>query len=49
MLTSSEIREQALSDLELLKDVVDFKMKFYPVGWAHYETAVTGSLKLIAS
>jgi hypothetical protein len=49
MLASSEIREQALSDLELLKDVVSFKMKFYPVGWAHYETAVPGSLKLIPS
>ncbi len=49
MLASSEIREQALSDLELLKDVVDFKKKFYPVGWAHYETAVPGSLKLIPS
>ena len=47
MLASSEIRNQALSDLELLKDVVDFKKKFYPVGWAHYESAVPGSLKLI--
>ncbi|MBI9093978.1 MAG: nucleotidyl transferase AbiEii/AbiGii toxin family protein [Sphaerochaeta sp.] len=47
MLAQSEIKREALSDLDLLKDVVDFKMKFYPVGWAHYETAVPGSLKLI--
>ncbi|NBK21443.1 MAG: nucleotidyl transferase AbiEii/AbiGii toxin family protein [Spirochaetia bacterium] len=47
MLAHSEIRNQALCDLELLQDVVNFKMKFYPVGWAHYETAVPGSLKLI--
>lgn len=38
-----------MSDPGLLKDVVEFKMKFYPVGWAHYETAVPGSLKLIPS
>lgn len=49
MLASSEIRDQALSDLELLNDVVNFKKKFYPVGWAHYETAVPGSLQLIPS
>jgi hypothetical protein len=47
MLARSGIRDQALSDLGLLKDVVDFKEKFYPVGWAHYETAVPGSLQLL--
>ncbi len=47
MLARSEIRDQALSDPDLLKDVVDFKMKFYPGGWAHYDTAILGSLKLI--
>ncbi len=47
MLAHSDIKMQALSDQGLLKEVVDFKMKFYPVGWAHYETAVPGSLKLI--
>lgn len=47
MLASSEIRKQALSDLPLLRDVVEFKRKFYPVGWAHYDTAVPGSLQLI--
>jgi hypothetical protein len=49
MLAQSEIRNQALSDLDLLRDVVDFKMKFYPVGWAHYEMAVPSSLRLIPS
>ncbi len=47
MLARSEIRDQALSDLGLLKDVVVFKEKFYPVSWAHYETAVPGLLQLI--
>ncbi|MCF7946788.1 MAG: nucleotidyl transferase AbiEii/AbiGii toxin family protein [Spirochaetia bacterium] len=49
MLARSEIRDQALSDVELLKDVVVFKKKFYPVGWAHYETAIPGSLQLTPS
>ncbi len=47
MLARSEIKDQALSDLELLKDVVEFKTKFYPANWAHYDTAHPGSLKLI--
>lgn len=47
MLAGSDIKRQALSDYGLLKEVVDFKMKFYPVRWAHYETALPGSLKLI--
>ncbi len=37
----------ALARLNLLKTVVDFKMKFYPRKWAKYEEAIPGSLKLI--
>ena len=47
MLAHSEIKTCALADRDLLKEVIDFKKKFYPVRWAHYETAVPGSFKLI--
>ena len=30
-----------------MKRVTDFKMKFYPRKWAHYELAVPGTLKLL--
>ena len=36
-------------DLDLLKDVVAFKKKFYRCPWAKYEEAVPGSVKLIPS
>ena len=32
---------------DLLKKVVDFKMKFYPRAWAKYPEAVPGTLKLL--
>lgn len=43
----SEVKESAYRDLNLLKRVTDFKMKFYPRKWAHYELAVPGTLKLV--
>lgn len=43
----SDIKESAYNDLELLKKVTDFKMKFYPRKWAHYELAAPGTLKLL--
>ena len=43
----SPVKEVAFSRLDLLKKVVDFKMKFYPRGWAKYPEAVPGTLKLI--
>lgn len=43
----SDYKVEALNQLDLLKKVVDFKMKFYPRGWAHYEDAKPGTLKLI--
>jgi hypothetical protein len=46
-LASSPIRASAIADLKLLRDVVAFKQRFYPCGWAKYEDAVPGSLKLI--
>lgn len=46
-LSKSSIKDSALSHAELLKTVVNFKMKFYPRAWARYQEAVPGTLKLI--
>lgn len=43
----SESKKDAFSQLDLLKRVVEFKMKFYPRKWAHYEDAKPGTLKLV--
>ena len=47
MLASSSIKNNALDDISLLRDVVEFKQKFYPRNWAKYEECLTGNLKLI--
>lgn len=47
MMAKSEVKDEALSDLLLLEKVVEFKQKFYPRGWAKYEDAKPGSLKLL--
>ena len=41
------VKDTAFARLELLKKVVDFKMKFYPRAWAKYPEAVPGTLKLV--
>jgi hypothetical protein len=41
------IRNQALAKLELLQEVVRFKMRFYRCPWAMYEEARPGSLRLL--
>ena len=38
---------EALKQPDLLKRVVEHKMVFFRSGWAHYETAVPGTFKLI--
>ncbi|MBF0266181.1 MAG: nucleotidyl transferase AbiEii/AbiGii toxin family protein [Gammaproteobacteria bacterium] len=43
----STIKEEALSDLKLLEEVVQFKQRFYPASWANYQSAMPGSFKLI--
>ena len=40
------VKTQALSSIDLLKDVVDFKQRFYPRGWARYDEAREGILHL---
>lgn len=49
LMAKSDVRETALADIGQLKDVVAFKMRFYPSGWAQYATALPGSLKLMPS
>lgn len=39
----------ALNDMKMLKEVVEFKQRFYPSSWANYETAVAGTFKLSPS
>jgi hypothetical protein len=43
----SSTKSAALADLGLLHDVVEFKKRFYPRGWAKYDLATPGSLKLV--
>lgn len=39
----------ALNDMTMMQQVVEFKQRFYPSSWAHYETAVAGTFKLSPS
>ncbi|MEG1847647.1 MAG: nucleotidyl transferase AbiEii/AbiGii toxin family protein [Lachnospiraceae bacterium] len=43
----SENKKPAFEDIDLLRRVVEFKMKFYPRKWAQYEKAVPGTMKLV--
>ena len=47
MLAQSPVRGEALADLALLDQVVRHKETFYPSGWARYDLARTGSLRLV--
>lgn len=47
MLAQSDIRKEALADMQLLADVVKHKEIFYPSGWARYDLAKAGSLRLL--
>ena len=46
-MAKSEVRQTAFEQIERLKKVVDFKMKFYPRAWAKYSDAKPGTLRLI--
>ena len=43
----SFVKEQALSDIDLLRDVVERKDKLYHCPWARYEECVTGNIHLL--
>jgi hypothetical protein len=47
MLAQSPVRAEALADLALLDQVVRHKETFYPSGWARYDLARVGSLRLV--
>lgn len=46
-MAQSEVKNEALTDLKLLKDVVAFKQKFYRSPWAKYENAQVGTFQLL--
>ncbi len=41
------VKDEALNDMQLLKDVVVFKQKFYMSAWAKYEDAKVGRFKIL--
>jgi hypothetical protein len=41
------VKDAALADLDLLASVVEFKQRFYPRGWARYDLARPGTLRLV--
>lgn len=46
MLAQGSVKEEALSDLGLLQQVVAHKMTFYPSSWARYDLAQVGTLRI---
>lgn len=46
-MSMTPVKEAAFARVELLKTVVDFKMKFYSRAWAKYQEAIPGTLKLV--
>jgi hypothetical protein len=47
MAVDKPLKAATLDNLDLLQNVVLFKNKFYPRGWANYDTAKPGTLKLV--
>ena len=47
MMAQSTCAANAIKDIALLKQVVDFKKKFYPRAWARYDIAVPGTIELL--
>lgn len=47
MMATAPVKDAALADPALLQEVVAFKQRFYSRGWARYELATPGTLKLI--
>lgn len=46
-MVQSDVKDEALRDLQLLEDVVVFKQKFYMSAWAKYEDAKIGTFKIL--
>jgi hypothetical protein len=47
LMALSNVKVEAFNDFELLKQVVDFKNRFYPATWAQFDNAQRGTLKLV--
>ncbi|MGC2720398.1 MAG: nucleotidyl transferase AbiEii/AbiGii toxin family protein [Candidatus Acidiferrales bacterium] len=47
MMAEGKIKDEALADKDLLPQVVKHKETFYPSGWARYDLAQRGSLRLV--
>ena len=47
IMAKADVKNEALSDLELLQQVIDFKNKFYPAAWAEFDKAKPNTLKLV--
>ncbi|MBA3814637.1 MAG: nucleotidyl transferase AbiEii/AbiGii toxin family protein [Alphaproteobacteria bacterium] len=45
-LVEKGVADVALQDLSLLRDVIEHKKKYFRAGWAKYEEAVPGSLRI---
>ncbi len=41
------VKKSALTDISILRNVVEFKQRFYPRNWAKYELAKPGTLRLV--
>jgi hypothetical protein len=48
-MSGSSIGKRAVANLALLKDVVEFKQRFYPSAWARYDLAKPGTFCLLPS
>lgn len=46
-IANSKYKDKAIKDKELLRKVIEFKMKFYPRKWAKYEDAMDNKLRLV--
>jgi hypothetical protein len=49
MMAAAPVKDAALADIGLLEDVVTFKQRFYPRGWAQYDQAKPGTFRLAPS
>ena len=46
-MAKGSVRDTALAEIGMLERVAEFKQKFYPRGWARYDLAKVGTLKLV--
>lgn len=46
-MASAAVKERALAEIGILGSVVEFKQRFYPRGWARYDLARPGTLRLV--